>query len=265
MERSILMLMLAALLACGSASPSAASPTSRAGAKVPPPHMTPQVRRLLSAMGGASTFGHPDLWGEFTGMRHLFAGEYAEALARFRFAARYGDKLSQVTLGMMYLKGRGVDSDPAMACAWLTLGAGRGFPKYVLMRSRVCGALAPGQRQRARRVLARLRPVYGDTIAKRRMKLALQRAKDALTGSHIGFNFGVLSYTPGGGFSNPNCASPALHVGGVAVPHEGCGFHYDPRLWDVNRYFVARQQSLLPHVDVGPVKQVRVPPKPTRH
>lgn len=91
MDRSTLALSFGVLLACFTAGAHAGQSS---GDKVPPPAMTPEIRHLLRAMDNASTWGHPDLWGEFTGMQHLFRGEYAEALTRFRFASRFGDKLS---------------------------------------------------------------------------------------------------------------------------------------------------------------------------
>lgn len=167
---------------------------------------------------------------------------------------------------MMYLHGRGVDRDPAMACAWLTLGAGRGNARYVLMRSRVCDSLDPVQQRRAARALDTLRPVYGDKIAKRRMKAELLHARSSLTGSRVGFEFNVQHYMPGGSNINPNCSmGPALYVGGVAVPRDGCGNHYEPKLWNVDSYFAARDLPTQPRVNVGPVKQVRPEPGKTQH
>lgn len=122
----------AAVISPAVGTPAATSTTADATTpdKVPPRQETPAVKRILVAMDHTSTWGHPDLLGQFNGLKHLFAGDYAGALRLFRIGARNADKFSQNSIGMMYWKGRGVTRDPATACAWLALAAERKSPKF---------------------------------------------------------------------------------------------------------------------------------------
>ena len=42
----------------------------------------PEVKKTLQAMGSTSTWFHPDLFGEFVGMRHYVHHQYADAGSR---------------------------------------------------------------------------------------------------------------------------------------------------------------------------------------
>lgn len=187
----------------------------------------PKIRRILEVMGHSSTWGHPDLFGQFAGMRRLFEGDYKSAMHYFRIGARYADKLSQISIGMMYLNGQRVSRDPDTACVWITLAAERGYPSYVATRDRVCASLSPAQHNRAMAALDRLRPEYGDAVAKKRMKFELTSARRSLTGSHLGYDGGVITLPPPG--VTVDCNGYVLNLGGVEVPLRGCG-RYDPKL-----------------------------------
>ena len=65
-------------------------------------------QEVLMAMGRTSTWGHPDEFGEFAGMSYYASGDYAKAMESFKLGARYADKLSQLSIGLMYLHGEGV-------------------------------------------------------------------------------------------------------------------------------------------------------------
>lgn len=140
------------------------------------PETDAQTERVLTAMDNASTWGHPDLFGEFAGMRHFSEGDYKGAMKYFKIGARYADKLSQLSIGLMYENGNGVEKDPVTACAWLAMAAERKYPSFVQTRDRVCLGLTPAQHDRAVAVLQKLMPEYGDAVAKRRMTLALREA-----------------------------------------------------------------------------------------
>ncbi len=225
----------------------------------PPPRQTPDIERTLRAMDDASTQGHPDLFGQFAGMRRLFEGDYQGAMKYFRIGSRYADKMSQLSIAMMYLNGRGVRKDRASACAWITLAAERGYPSYVNARDRICAALAPAQRTQANTMLAALMAEFGDAVAKPRMKLALISARNSLTGSHLGHDSGVK--VMGLNADNPTrCGGNRLVLGGVEIPREGCG-RYDPSLLDPNRYFAARDAQWFGTVTVG--KMIKADPPPS--
>lgn len=225
-----------------------APPTARADSK---------IHRILEVMGHSSTWGHPDLFGQFAGMRRLFEGDYKGAMHYFRIGARYADKLSQISIGMMYLNGQGVSRDPAVACAWITLAAERGYPSYVATRDRVCASLSPAQHDRAMAALDTLRPDYGDAVAKRRMKLELTSARRALTGSHLGYDGGVIALPPPG--EPVDCNGYVLNLGGVEVPRRGCG-RYDPAMWNPKKYFAARDAQWFGTVSIGELQQVNPSP-----
>jgi len=110
------------------------------------PLKDPYVQKTLRAMNDASTWYHPDLFGEYAGMRHYAHRRYKEALKYFEVGAYYADKLSQLSIGLMHLNGEDVRTDPAAAYAWIDLAAERGYPDFVATRDRVLAQLTPAQR-----------------------------------------------------------------------------------------------------------------------
>lgn len=74
--------------------------------------------QALNAMDKTYTEGHPDVINEFAGMHRYAAGDYSGAMKSFLIAASYADKPSQLSIGLMYLNGQGVQKDPATAWAW---------------------------------------------------------------------------------------------------------------------------------------------------
>ncbi|SFK69752.1 hypothetical protein SAMN05192579_105166 [Rhodanobacter glycinis] len=265
MRQSILLAATMCLLLPATAIPAHADPAdttsppapiAHAGS-VPPPRVTPKLQGVLDAMDHASTWGHPDLFGQFAGMRNLFAGNYAKALKYFKYGARYADKLSQLSIGMMYMNGRGVARDPVMACAWMTLASERHYPTFVRARDAVCNSLSGAQADAARTQLEALSRTYGDAIAKPRMKQALLDARRGVTGSHTGFDFGIrtVAATP---LDRPNCNGISLFLGGMEVPREGCGT-YDPALLDPRNYFAARDAQWYGTVTIGTLQKTSAP------
>lgn len=255
--------------AAAAVQPAMSSPAAAAAAApvepVPPPK-TPKIREILKAMGKASTRGHPDLFGEFAGMQNLFRGNYAQALKYFKIGARYADKVSQYSIGMMYFNGRGVHKDPATACAWLALAAQRKYARFVQAHHFMCASLTPAQRSQAAAVLATLLPQYGDAVAKQRMALALANDRRALTGSHVGHDFGVISAPPpsfvGGTNNSDSCGDTVMHLGAVNIP-SSCG-RYNPALLDPHTYFAARDAQFKATVTVGPLQDTTASGSGTR-
>ena len=72
--------------------------------------MRPNVQKTLRAMNDASTWYHPDLFGEFAGVHRYAHREYAGAMKYFLIGAYYADKLSELSIGLMYLNGEGVSA-----------------------------------------------------------------------------------------------------------------------------------------------------------
>lgn len=216
-------------------------------------------------MEHASTLGHPDLFGEFAGMRLYSRGDYTAAIHYFKYAARYADKLSQLSIGLMYANGRGVASDPVRGCAWLALAAERKYPSFIATRDRVCKALTPAQHDQAVALLDnRLLPEYGDKIAKRRMIGAMNLAKTEVTGSRLGFDDGVNVVSASvldHNITPSNCTGPTVSIVGVPVPAAGCGglSYYAPSLRDPARYFAARDAHWRGVVTVGSTEHANKP------
>lgn len=213
----------------------------------PPPQETPEIKQMLGAMDKATTWHHPDQFGERAGLRHLFAGEYAKALKFFRIGARYADKLSQASIGMMYLNGRGVSKDPAISCAWLTLAAERKYPSFVIARNRVCGALSSAQHKRAAGRYAELVPRYGDKVAKKRMALQLKTGRTVMTGTRVGFDYGVESV------SGATDGMPRLNFANKDF--------WAAWRWEPKKYFASRDAMWFGTVTVGPLQTTK--PLPT--
>lgn len=228
-----------------------ATPITAANNPTPPPHdADPQVEKIITAMNNASTWGHPDLFGEYSGMSLYSEGHYTAALKYFKYGARYADKLSQLSIGLMYDNGQGVAKDPVTACAWLALAAERKFPSFIATRDRVCEALTPAQHDQAVAVLDKLMPEYGDAVAKPRMVHALDLAKMEATGSRLGFDSGIttVGVTPG-------CGGPTVGDSPIA----GCGSNdfWSPWRWDPKKYFMARDAKWRGTVTVGGLQDVK--------
>lgn len=218
-----------------------------------PPRPDAKSDSLVTAMGNASTWGHPDLFGEFSGMRLYSEGRYKDALKYFRIGARYADKPSELAIGLMYANGRGVRKDPVKACAWLALAAQRKYPNFVATRNRVCNALTPAQHNQAEAELAQLLPVYGDKVAKQRMAFVLGQARMQMTGSRTGFDYGIrympISSLKGTPPSTENCNGPTMP--GTSI--SGCGGQnfWNANRWDPKQYFAARDAEFRGTVIVG--------------
>lgn len=219
----------------------------------PSPQPDKDTEKVLTAMNNASTWGHPDLFGEFAGMRRFSEHDYAGALKYFKIGARYADKLSQLSIGLMYENGNGVARDPVTACAWLAMAAERKYPSFVATRDRVCKTLSSAQHDQAVAALEKLMPEYGDAVAKPRMVKQLQLAKMEATGSRLGFDSGVNQVSAG-----INCGGPAISESGLDVPQAGCGStnYYDPSRWDPKQYFAARDAQWRGTVTVGNMQEI---------
>lgn len=268
MNRSLLFASLCAALLCvgttanATTTAGAANPGSSATTAVParsmknpippPPEADADIEKIITAMNNASTWGHPDLFGEYAGMRLYSEGHYKAAIKYFKYGARYADKLSQLSIGLMYANGQGVEKDPVTACAWLALAAERKFPSFLATRNRVCEALTPAQHDQAVAVLGKLMPEYGDAVAKKRMVRALDMAKTEGTGSRLGFDSGIM--TAG---VNANCGGPKVGDSPVA----GCGStdFWSPWRWDPKKYFAARDARWRGTVTVGSLQDMAKP------
>lgn len=203
-------------------------------------------------MGDANTWGHPDLKGEFQGMQSLFKGDYQAALKDFKLGARYASKPSQAAIAMMYLNGRSVPKDEATACAWLTLAAQRKTSMYVRLQRAVCDGLSPEQHAQARQTVGDLMPIYGDQVARLRMKWKLLVSRLILFGPAV-VTLGE-SPSPTVTLVGPRCTRLHMHlyIGIVQVPRSGCPPANSAQYWNPKQYFAA----IDTRVSVGPLRVV---------
>lgn len=213
-------------------------------------------QEVLDAMSHSSTWGHPDQYGEFAGMQRYAAGNYQAAMKYFLIGARYADKLSQLSIGLMYLNGEGVQKDPVTAFAWIAIAAERQYPQFLSTRDAVWAQLDAQQREQATALVEKLYPEYGDTTAKPRMALALRQSRNEMAGSYLGFGSdSVSSLTPeqfNGNGMMPPCG--AKTIDGAAMT--GCGNLYADWRWDAKKYFAARDGEWKGTVSVGALQHV---------
>jgi hypothetical protein len=213
---------------------------SRAARATDDPLADPEVHKALRAMKDTSTWYHPDLYGEFAGMRHYAQHRYAEAIKYFDVGAYYADKLSQLSIGLMHLNGEGTPKDPAMALAWFEIAAERGYPNFVATRDRLRATLDPAQLSRSARIREQLAARYGDAVAKPRMVAELRQGQMQMTGSRTGFNFGIAQL---GSRQKP-----------FELPIGGGTDLYARERWDPERYFTTRDAEWTATVTVGAVE-----------
>jgi len=230
--------------------------TAAAGDKPSAPLQDHVSQEVLMAMSRSSTWGHPDEYGEFTGMQRYADGDFKAAMKYFLIGARYADKLSQLSIGLMYLNGQGMKKDPVAAFAWIAIAAERKYPQFLATRDAVWAQLDATQREQAKALLEKLYPEYGDPTAKRRMSLVLRWNRSQFTGSLLGFGSdSVTSLTPEqftGKGAMPACGGKT--IGAAAIT--GCGNLYASWRWDPKEYFQARDREWKGTVSVGKMEHV---------
>lgn len=211
----------------------------------------PSVQKTLKAMSDASTWYHPDLFGEFTGMRYYAHHKYKDAMKFFEVGAYYADKLSQLSIGLMYMNGEGVRKDLPKAYAWLSLAAERDYPDFVATRDRLKETLTPEQLEAGEQERLKLAERYGDASAKPRMASQLHLGQMQLTGSRTGFDSGVSQLN-----TKPTCGAKVI-VGGSETPSAGCGgaaSMYAKSHWEPKEYFASRDAEWKATVSVGAIE-----------
>lgn len=219
-------------------------------------------QKMLAAMARTPTAGHPDLYGEFNGMQRLAAGHYQAAMKYFLIGARFADKLSQLSIGLMYLNGHGVKKDPVTAFAWIAIAAERKYPSFLATRNAVWAKLDASQRAQAKLLIDKLYPEYGDLTAKPRMAKRLRWSRTQLTGSYLGGQIGPMaSLTPGqltGTSPPPACGADTID----GLPMTGCGnIAKATWYWNPKDYFKARDATWTGTVTVGQVQTSATPAK----
>ncbi len=219
------------------------------------PLKDPDVQKTLRAMANASTWGHPDQFGEFAGLRYFAHHDYKNAMKYFKIGALYADKLSQLSIGLMYLNGNGVRKDLVTAYAWLEIAAERDYPEFKDTRDSVKASLSPAQLQQAEKIHAELAEKYADAVAQPRMAKKLRLTQMQITGSHTGFDSGITQLS-----TKPVCG-PSVIVGGDVTPQAGCGgpSMYASSRWDPKTYFASRDAEWKATVSVGAIQSADAP------
>lgn len=162
----------------------------------------------------------PSAWEMRQGRQDYQAGNYMGAFWHYMNAAIWADKFAQYNIGVMYLRGEGVEFDAVRGWAWLELAAERGYPDMVQAAGDLYRMLDEAQRREGERILREeLLPDYGDATrvpaTARRMERELRNATGTRTGSRAALSF--------------------LRVyDGSGVSRRGDEF-YDPAKWDFER------------------------------
>lgn len=86
---------------------------------------------------------------------------YTDAFPLAYKAARWGEKLPQLMLGLMYLQGMGTEPDPVKGLAWLTLAEESGWHRWEELADRAREAVTPEERRAGEALAEELRPWYG--------------------------------------------------------------------------------------------------------
>lgn len=227
-----------------------------------------QMKKTLAAMKENSTEGHPDLAGQFGGILRYEKGDYAGAMKYFLVGARYADKVSQLSIGLLYLNGQGVAQDPVAAYAWIALAAERNYPQFVATRDKLGAMLNSQQRDQANEMLTQLLAEYGDAVAKPRMVAQLQQGKLHMTGSPAGFETFQASAAPSqffAGMSAPAFGAAGLDAGdpmpqcGLGAVEggviNGCGDYWADNRWNSKAYFSAADSQWRGTVTVSPLQK----------
>ena len=212
------------------------------------PSQDPKIKETLQAMNVDDTWSHPDIYWEYVGMHRYAHRDYAKAMESFVRAAYYADKLSELCIGLMYLNGEGTAPDAATAYAWMDIAAERGYPEFVATRDRVWASMPSEQRERAQVLRAAIAQKYADEVAKPRMAQQLRFALEGITGSHVGFNPGLLGIS-----MHDPCVSNDPQK--MRLPEWGCSGIYSMHNLDPKTYFAERDSAWRATVVVGPINQ----------
>jgi uncharacterized protein len=185
---------------------------------------------------------HPDLLYRLRGLEAYKKLRYSEAFTNFKRAAKYADKPSQGMMAEMLWKGEGVALDKIQAYAWMDIAAERAYPTMLLSREKMWSLLNEDERKQAIATGLELYKYYGDDVAKNRLAVVLRRARNNITGSHLGF-VGYMTIT----IQTP---SGQQTVDG--------SFYYQDKFWKPEQYFewqdTAWKNPPTGNVNIGPLE-----------
>jgi hypothetical protein len=227
---------LAAVAVCIAASPVLAQDGTADSAAAP---------KDVYIMENSFTLGHPDIRYEYAGMVAYAQGDYKRAMKYFLKGALYADKPSQLSIGLMYLNGKGVQKDPVEAYAWVALSAERKYPKFEETRVNIWQQLTLDQREHALGLEQSLYQQYGDQSAKPRQIQAMHDSwMEIFKYEGPGFIDGSNMYISQG---NAKCESDNVRV---------CSDIYAKWFWLPKEYFSIRDAAWTGNVTIGPLRGV---------
>jgi len=108
-------------------------------------------------------------------------GKFDLALAQFRELSLLGNKEAQFNVGVMHIRGEGVERDYASGYAWLSLSltGGPDLENRKKMGEKVSSHLSEEQRLRAEQVIVELEKTYGEGAVAERIAPKLSRATNS--------------------------------------------------------------------------------------
>lgn len=126
------------------------------------------------------------------GIRDYNEGRLFSARHYFLVAARYGDKVAQYNLGVMYFNGEGMPADRVRGWAWFDLAAERGYPQMVETALDAWSFLDAAEQMQATTYRDELAAEFGDAVVVPRVANMMERARRNPTGSRTGHVSGML-------------------------------------------------------------------------
>lgn len=138
------------------------------------------------ALARPPIFATPDQADLVRAARSLQDGFESDAFDKYMRSARYGNKTAQKNIGLMYIKGLGVDKDWARAYAWFRLAASHNDASIVAARDEIFGALREEEKAQAETYYKEIAEDYGDVKALKRREQWVRRQKREVTGSRLG-------------------------------------------------------------------------------
>lgn len=199
------------------------------------------------------TSGHIDQYFRRKGFDSYRQGRTRGAREYFQYAAKFGDKTSQLALALMHHRGEGGPQDKAMAYAWLDLAAQRGYPSFLARREAIWNELGESERTRAVDLTTQLYATYGDAVAKPRFATHMRRYLRKSVWSHSSLRTGRLVVID-------NYRGDA--AGFRAAPGAGCrrdSDYFIPERFDPDAYWAAQDRLWVPggKVEVLPLVPTR--------
>lgn len=115
------------------------------------------------------------------------AGQFGRAMDHYLGAARWADKFAQYNIGIMHLRGEGVEFNPVRGWAWLEVAAERGYPQFRQSADALWDLFNEEERQAARTIFEEeIAPRYGDETTFQRTEREMRFRKGDATGSRLG-------------------------------------------------------------------------------